>query len=138
METTKPEIKVRNKRKPFGVKTTKLAVSTQMEGFHYRWVNDEPGRLSQALEGDYSFVDPKEVGREPRDDNRTREYAGLQKDGITPMYTYLMKIPQEFYVEDQQNSQKNLDDIDDAIRGGQIGRSVNDNRYVPKDGISIK
>ena len=131
------DVKVRNKRKPFGVKTSKLAISKQQEGFHYRWVNDEPGRIGQAIEGGYQFVDPNEVAREPREDNKTREYAGLKADG-SPMFTYLMKIPQEYYEEDQAVSQGHLDNIDKAIRGGSLDRTPGDNRYIPKQGIKFQ
>lgn len=137
VNTPEVQTKVRNKRKPFGIKVSRLAISKQQEGFHYRWVNDEPGRLSQAIDGGYDFVVPSEVGREPREDNKTREYAGLKADG-GPMFTYLMKIPQEYYEEDQESAQEHLDSIDKAIRGGSLDRTPSDNRYIPKEGIKFK
>jgi hypothetical protein len=131
------EVKTRNKRKPFGVPRTKLSVDNQDPAYHYRWVNDEPGRIAQALEGDYTFVEPQEVNRTSKDGNRVRELAGKLEDG-SAMYTYLMKIPREYFEEDQQASQSYLDDIDAAIRGGKINAGANDKRYVPEGGISIK
>jgi hypothetical protein len=127
----------RNKRKPFGVPRLKLSIDKQLEGYHYRWVNDEPGRIAQALSGDYAFAEPEEVGREDTDDGKVRELAGTNKDG-SAMYAYLMRIPYEFYLEDQSDKQAYLDEVDKAIRGGKISTSPGDNRYVPEGGISIK
>lgn len=130
------ETRARNKRTPFGVKQSKLSINKQLDGYHYRWVNDEPGRIAQAQAGDYAFVEPEEVGREKTSDSRVKELAGTHKDG-SPMYTYLMRIPQEFFEEDQTSAQGYLDDIDTAIKGGKINQNAGDKRYVPKDGISI-
>lgn len=129
--------KTRNKRRPFGVPQSKLAISKQLDGWHYRWINDSPGRIAQALEGDYVFAEPDEVGRNGDNENRVKELAGTNKDG-SAMYAYLMRVPLEFFEEDRQNAQGYLDEIDTAIRGGKVGQSAGDKRYVPENGISIK
>jgi hypothetical protein len=136
-KTTATESKTRNKRRPFGVPQSKLAISKQLDGWHYRWINDSPGRIAQALEGDYVFAEPAEVGRADNGESRVKELAGTNKDG-SAMYAYLMRIPQEFFEEDRTNAQGYLDEIDNAIRGGSVGQTAADKRYVPKDGISIK
>lgn len=138
MAEVKTEVKAtRAKRRPFGIPQSKLSVDKQLDGWHYRWINDSPGRIAKALEGAYVFVEPEEVGREPNGENRVRELAGTNKDG-SAMYVYLMRITQEFYEEDQAESQGYLDEIDKAIRGGQINQTSADKRYVPSQGISIK
>ena len=129
--------RVRNKRKPFGVARLKLSIDKQLEGYHYRWVNDEPGRIASAQSGDYAFAEPLEVGREETEDGRVRELVGTNKDGSS-MYAYLMRIPLDFYLEDQQEKQAYLDDVDNAIRGGKIDSRSGDGRYVPDGGISFK
>jgi hypothetical protein len=131
------QVAPRKKRQPFGVARSKLGVNKTISGQHLRWVNDEPGRVQQALDGDYSFVTPEEVGREASPDNKVKVLAGVQKNG-DPMYAYLMKIPEEYYLEDKEYSVKQLDAIDDAIRGGRLDKSVGDGRYVPEGGISYK
>jgi hypothetical protein len=131
------ETKVRNKRKPFGVPRSKLTVDNLDPNYHYRWILDAPGRLQEAIEGDYSFVDPKEVGREANGETKVWVRGGSNVDG-TVQRQYLMKIPREFYEEDKQVSQSYLDDIDTAIRGGKLDARLGDNRYVPENGISIK
>lgn len=129
----------RNKRVPFGIARTKLAVDQQIEGFHLHWVNDTPGRLGQALAGDYSFVEPAEIGLEDTRENKVMLLVGTQEDG-SPMNAYLMKIPLEFYYDDQTAGQSPLDQIDNAIRGGQLSApgDSSEGRYVPKEGISYK
>lgn len=129
--------RARNKRKPLGVKRSKLAVPKLIEGWHLRWIVDEPGRIAEAMEGDYSFVEPHEVGYQETKDNRVRILGGVQENG-EPLYQYLMKIPQEYFEEDQKVKATQLDQIDNAIRRGQIDRTLGDNRYVPDGGISYK
>lgn len=134
-QNTKTEVRVRNKRRPFNVPQSKLELVTQLEGWHYRWINDYPGRISKALAGDYVFAEPAEVGRDATEDNRVKELAGTQKDG-SAMYAYLMRIPMEFYLEDREISQQYLDQIDEAIKGGKTTHI--EKAYVPTSGISIK
>lgn len=129
--------KTRNKRIPFGIPRSKLSIDKPIEGYHLHWVNDEGGRLVQAQQGDYTFVAPDEVGFvEDIEEGRVSRLVGTQEDG-SPMYAYLMKIPQEYYEEDQAHLQSQLDEIDNRIKGGQIDRQAGDNRYVPEGGIKI-
>jgi hypothetical protein len=135
--------KERTKRVPFGVPRSKLSVGKQIEGFHLRWINDEPGRIPKAMASGYVFVEPHEVdwestGADPNlDENKIGIIAGTNKDGST-MYAYLMKTPMEFFEEDQQYVQGQLDAIDAGIRGGKLDLGANDNRYVPEGGITYK
>jgi hypothetical protein len=129
--------KVRNKRVPFGVARSKLSVANLIEGYHLRWINDEPGRIAQAQEGGYMFVEPSEVGREKSDDNKVKVLGGSQKDG-SALYIYLMKISMEYHLEDSQENQAKLDKIDNAIRGGSAHDSDKTGQYIPKSGISLK
>lgn len=129
--------KERNKRKPFGQPRSKLTVERTDPAFHYRWILDTPGRIQEAIEGDYVFVTPEEVGREANSENRVSVRGSINNDGSAQMQ-YLMKIPKEFHEEDTKEAQKYLDDIDTAIRGGRINQTPGDHRYVPPGGISIK
>lgn len=129
--------RTRAKRKPFGVKQSKFYVPNPQDGFHYRVINDEPGRLHQAQEGGYAYVNPKDVGLTEIKENKVRYIVGRQENGDV-LYGYLMQIPREWYEEDQREKSKHLDQIDAAIRGGQIERQAGDGRYVPEGGISYK
>jgi hypothetical protein len=133
--TTKP---TRNKRQPFGVPRSKLSIGQPIEGYHLRWINDEPGRIAQAQDGGYAFVTPEEVLRESTEDNKVKVLAGVQKGNGDPLFAYLMKLSMEYFLEDKAEANRTLDQIDDAIRGGRIDRQSGDNRYVPEGGISYK
>jgi hypothetical protein len=137
-ETVVAEVpKARAKRKPFGAPRTKLDV-VPIDGFHQRWINDEPGRIQQAQDSGYTFVTPQESNREATQDNKVKVLAGRQRDDITPMYTYLMKIPMEYYLEDKAIYEGRNKQIEDAIRGGKMDRESGDGRYIPREGISLK
>lgn len=140
MANSKEEVAVkpREKRKPFGGPRSKLQVNHPIDGYHLRWINDEPGRLQAALDGGYNFVEPTEVKWETNHENKVKVLAGTQKDKITPMYTYLMKLPMEYYLEDKEAYEKTNKQIENAIKGGKLDRTPDDGRYVPREGISYK
>ena len=126
------------KRRPFGVPVQRLGVSKDIPGYHLRWVNDEPGRVEQALESGYQFVDPEEVGKVAREDNKVRELVGVARDDRNPLYAYLMKIPEEFYLEDRAVLENQNKSIENAIKSGKLNSQSGDGRYVPEGGISYK
>lgn len=119
----------RNKRTPFGYKVSKLDVAVEIPGYKLRWINDENGRIHEAQEGGYQFVEPSEVGSANTEDTKEKRLVGKQQDG-KPLFAYLMKLPLEFYEEDQELRRSEQKQIDDAIRGGSIGVTPGDNRYV--------
>lgn len=126
----------RKQRIPFGVPRTKLSVSAGIPGYHLHWINDVSGRIYGAQEGGYEYVAPKEVGAEGNE-TQVKRLVGTNEDG-SPMFAYLMKIRQEWYEEDKAESQKVNDEIERAIKGGKLNEQSGDNRYVPREGISIK
>ena len=82
-------------RQPFGVPRLKLSVPFEIPGYHLHWINDTTGRIQEALNGDYEFVDPKEVGVEGVD-GRYQCLVGTNEDGSAQI-AYLMKIRQDWY-----------------------------------------
>lgn len=134
---TKTTTRSQEKRRPFGVPVSRLSIFKEIDGYHLRWINDEPGRLALAQESGYTFVEPSEVGRASNDDNMVKELVGTQRDN-SPMFAYLMKIPMEYYLEDRNLMDNKLDKIDDSIRRGNYERQSGDGRYVPDGGITYK
>jgi len=129
-EQQKVERSTRN-RTPFGVPTSKLGIATPIEGYHLHWVNDSAGRLMQAQNGGYEFVLAADVGIEATDGDRVKRLVGRDEDG-SALYAYLMKIRQEWYEEDQNMIQSQVDAFDAAIAGGtleNIGNSYSDIKY---------
>ena len=138
---------VRRKRGALNGSTPKMSIGNTIEGYHLHWMNDEKNRIETALDNGYEFVSPEEVGGMRYDnvtnrntelsDNRVRLLVGTTQDG--PLFAYLMKIPLDWYEEDQQHLQERNDMVDDAIRGGRSAGVDNSGFYVPKSaGISYK
>lgn len=104
----------RRTRVPLGTKRTRL-YAKERPGYVRRWVNDEAGRLSRAVDGGYEFVtDPNMRSDES---GKVCTQAGTDSTGA-PMKVYLMEIRREWYEEDQAEKQARVDEIDRAILGG--------------------
>ena len=137
----------RSRRNSFNGTEGKLRVEHGIEGYHLHIFNDTPGRIDQALAGDYEFVSPDEVGgvavntvsRNTDIGDKVRFLVGTDESGQA-LYAYLMKIRNEFYEEDQAVIQARVDRTDDAIRQGKpTSDSVSsEGFYVPREGISMK
>lgn len=109
----------RRKSRDYDSLDLKLAAKP-IPGFHLRWVNDTPGRLQEMEERGYTFV---LVNGE-----RQRRYAGVDKSN-KKLDTYLMKIPQDWYDQDQNeklrmNAQMEEDLLNAQVRD-QHGNPVN-------------
>ncbi|CAB4120854.1 hypothetical protein UFOVP2_31 [uncultured Caudovirales phage] len=128
-------------RIPMSVPRAKLT-TPDIPGFHCHWVNDYPGRVMQANQAGYEFVNQEEalitipdlagsaLGSGTDLGSRVSLVVGKNEDG-TPLRAYLMKIRLEWYKEDQQAGQQRVDQIDDAMRqGNQAVAGDKSHRYV--------
>ena len=120
----------REKRRPFGSQTQKLAYEPRV-GYHRHWFNDNPGRIEQALEAGYTHVEDKESKKVAR-------VVGVNPAG-GPLHGFLMEIPQEWYEEDMAQQAAVNAEREAAIRTGSIaGQPGKDGVYVPESrGIKI-
>ena len=135
----------RRERIPLGGPRRKRSVNTDYipkDKYSYGFV-DRPGRLQQALDAGFIFVDDPNIkvgeGVEDRKDplsSHIRTPVGVHEDGTT-MYEYLMVQPMRFHLEDRKLYNERLDETDRAIQDGAIGPSQGE-RYVPKGAINIK
>lgn len=117
--------KPRRKRVPLGVHHSKMTVPSDLipDTHVGRWINDDDNRINQAVAGGWDFVtrtNNSHVGGDHNDKNtdigsRISQVVGTKKGGDI-MRAYLMKIPREWYEEDQARKQKDVDMIDEAIR----------------------
>lgn len=141
---------VRRSRVPMSSAKAKLS-TPEIPGFHLHWLNDDGARISQALNGGYEFVKPEEtiitstdlagdtVGTGTDMGSRVSIVVGKHESGA-PMRAYLMKIPSEFYEEDQRDIQGRVDGIHEAMfQGKQVvdGESAADRkqRYVSRSSM---
>jgi len=136
-ETTKSE---RTERVPLGIKRSKLAVENKDPNMVYRWMNDSGARISDAERGGWVFVEAAKVGnvdmsnREQSLGARVSRIVG-QDAQHKPITAYLMCIKKEFYEADQKYKQDQLDNVDAALRRGELKPSAG--QYVPTQGIHI-
>lgn len=129
-------------RIPMSVPQARLS-SPEIPGFHTHWMNDYPGRIEQALNAGYTFVDREEallvspdlagvrLGSGTDLGSRVSLVVGQDKFG-QPLRAYLMKIRLDWFVADQAKSQAQLDEMDSAIKRGRQHADDDDpsSRYV--------
>lgn len=130
----------RRRRGVFNGTTSKLSIGRTIPGYHLHWINDYPGRITQALENGYEFVKPEEVNgtvgqNTDLSGEKLRHIVGTDDSG-NALYAYLMKIRQDWYDEDQAAIQHRNDIVDDAIRNGKNSQDTT-GFYVPREGIKV-
>lgn len=115
-----------NKRVPLGVHRQKLVLNNLNDpNYQYRWVNDTGTRIHDALQGGYEFVTAEkamEIG--VRDVVPTNTDLGTGVSMVVERGTgrraFLMRIDRALFEEDQAAKQQKVDEIDNAIRSGNI------------------
>lgn len=134
-------------RVPMSMPSLKLEVP-ELPGYHLHWMMGSPGRIAQAQRAGYTFVEPDEV-----DVLNTSIGDDASKSGNTDMGSrvsivatrdtgddgkeqrlYLMKIPLEFWKQDQKALESKNEQVAASLRGGQdIGANQfgSENRYIP-------
>lgn len=123
--------KDRMKRKPFGAPVRRLNCPEDDDKFHYRVFNDnwkkEPGRIQRAMDAGYEAVAHEVTGMS----------VGTNDDG-SEIKGVLMRIPKEWYDEDQELKNKELDKIDEQIYRGDFKKEKGEKRYLPSGGIRME
>lgn len=106
----------RKERIPVGTTRDILAVNDQDPNYVYRWVNDVPGRIQKFKDGGYEVVtESLEVGQQTVDRNTKLGSAVTKTVGGT-MTAVLMRIPREWYNEDQKAKQDEISAKEQAMR----------------------
>jgi hypothetical protein len=140
-ETVTPTRKERRARGVFNGTKGKF-LSIELPGYHVHILNDSPGRLAEALENGYEFINVNEVPNGEQlsalntDMGEKIRYRVGKSDSGEALFAYHMKIKQEWYEEDQRELQSKVDRTDNAIREGKNGPDTN-GFYIPK-GTGIK
>ena len=120
----------RQTRTPVGGARDVLTVPNKDPNYAYRWVLDVPGRLQRFEEGGYEQVrEDLEVGQKTVD-RGTQLGSVVTKSGGGNSKLVLMRIPKEWYDEDQKAKQDAIDELEDTMqaeskegRYGSIGMS---------------
>lgn len=137
--------KKRGGRVPLGQHRSKMSVDAHKlpDNVVPRWINDIGGRIRDAQDGGYQFVEDKniKVGDDPQQSqgigSAVKMVVGTNEDG-SPMEAYLMTIDKELYEEDQADKQRVVDEIDNAIREGLHQSNYVDGKYRPDGGTKIQ
>lgn len=134
------------RRIPLGQYRSKMSIDSldiDREKVVPRWINDVGGRIRDALEGGYQFVnDPNaKIGEDPQQSqgmgSAVNIRVGTKEDG-SPQMAYLMTIDRDLYEEDQAYKQRLVDEIDESIKHGHHQSEFQDGKYIPSEGIKIK
>ena len=115
-------------REPFGSLDQILAWKGR-DGYRHYWFSDLPGRVHRARRAGYEHVQDPDTG-EPM--MRVTDKSEGRGRG-----SYLMEIPYEWYQADMTRQAEQLAERLDDIRYGRAGPGSDDNRYIPRQGISI-
>lgn len=116
----------KSNRVPVGGNRQKLTIPSHIEeylkneGLVPRWVNDTPGNISEHLQAGYFPVEDRggevAVGEENVDHARSSDSTIRKAVGATKAYAnteaILMAIPKDYYDEDQQEKQAELDELE--------------------------
>ena len=115
-------------RIPMSLPIQRLAVP-DIPGYHCHWMRDEPQRIAQALRAGYDFVAPEEVDLNTFGIADGEESSGNQDLGSRVSYIagrneqggaqrlYLMKLPTEYWLQDQEAMGQRQEDIAAQLRG---------------------
>jgi hypothetical protein len=105
----------RPQRTPLGARN-RLTFGEQDPNFVYRVINDQDDRLKQAQEAGYEFV----VSDAKLGDTRAAEGSAIDSRVSKPVGNntrgFLMRIPKEFYQEDQKAKADKVDATEQAMK----------------------
>lgn len=105
----------RKKRIPVSGPRDILTISDKDPNYAYRWVKDLPGRVQRFLEGGWEFVNHEaQMGQKTVDSGSRLGSALTRQDGGFTLVA--MRIPLEWYNEDQQAKQDAIDALEDSLR----------------------
>lgn len=112
---TTVERKERKKRVPVSGPRDILSVPNQDPNYVYRWVRDEANRINRFKDGGYEVVTADlEVGQPAVDRNTKLGSSITQTRGTVTLV--LMRIPKEWYDEDQVAKQDEIDALEATMK----------------------
>jgi hypothetical protein len=125
-----PDRLERSTRVPIGVPAQRFSIPKEdQEKYHYHVFNDnwrkEPDRIQRAQSAGYEIVEHERSG----------ETSGTNDDG-SEIKGVLMRIPREFYDQDQAAKQQEMDKVDEQIRQGKF--KTEGPIYKPGGGIKTE
>jgi hypothetical protein len=106
----------RPRRTPIGQRQV-LSVTGKEPGFHYRFVNDTSERVQTFLDNGWELVEQKDIRiGDKRVGNPTTEGTAAKAHVGQGQYAYVLRIRDEWYIEDQAEKQKYVDATEAAMK----------------------
>ena len=112
------QAKNRPKRTPLGARNRlSFPISDEdRDKYHYRVLNDQDDRLARAQEAGYEFVQSDQKLGDPRAVEAGMLGANVAKPVGQGTVGYLMRIPKEYYEEDQQAKEDKLKGLEKSMK----------------------
>lgn len=123
----------RPKRVPMGTYRDILSVLGKDPDYHYRWVSDVSHRGNRILRlqmAGYELATSEGLTVGEPMVFKTQEGGSIvrQPDGKSGNYLYLMRIPREFYEEDDERKQQEISNVEQ-----QMYSEVEEGSYLDKN-----
>lgn len=118
MEAVQPVIRTapKKKRVPVGLRNPMSVDQDSLDpNFEYRFVRGKNDRIKQFLDGGYEIVEGQRAGDKNIAVASSMGAATDIPSGDSEDRLYLMKIPKEYYVEDQQAKQDKVNAIEKQL-----------------------
>lgn len=149
---TQRKTSTKPKRTPVSGQRDIMTFNQMKDGYKYRWVNDIENRIQRFIDAGYTFVNAKDGSFSEEGNNLIAGIKGIDNansvtsgvltksvgKGVT---SYLMAISEEYYQEDQEGKQSQIDRTEASLQqgSGQDGKygKVNIERQV-RDGRVAK
>jgi hypothetical protein len=108
--------KLKVKRTPVSGARNILTVLNQDPNYVYRWVNDTTGRIDMFKEGGYEVVTKDlEIG-DATVDRGSKLGSAITRSVGGMLTAVLMRIPKEWYNEDQESKMAEIKATEDTMR----------------------
>ena len=108
---------VRPTRTPINGSRSRLGVKGKEPGFHYRIVNDSPGRIQEFIEAGYEIVQDTSVSvGDKRIANPTQEGTPVKVHVGSGNNAYLMRIKEEWMKEDQESKLSSISELEQGMK----------------------
>ena len=93
-----------------------LTIANKDPNYEYRWIKDIPGRIQWLEERGWEVVqDDLKVGQKTVDSPAGKLSSALTRFGGGNVTLVAMRIPKEWYDEDQARKQENVDALEQTM-----------------------
>ena len=113
-------VRERKKRTPVGGARDVLTLTGKDPNYEYRFIVDAPGRVQRFIDGGWEVVtDPHDIGQVTVD-RGSKVGSAVTKASGDGRTLVAMRIPKEWYDEDQKAKQDRLDALDQAMKAENV------------------